>query len=89
MFGGINRLGIFGGPAIGGMLADQAGIHATFGLSAALAGLALAMSAILLKPCHGPRWRCGHLIAGVWWEPVCAATRATCQRRQPRRCSVR
>ncbi len=25
MFGGINRLGIFGGPAIGGVLADQAG----------------------------------------------------------------
>ena len=50
VFGGINRLGIFGGPAIGGVLADQAGIHATFGLSAALAGLALAMSAILLKP---------------------------------------
>ena len=50
IFGGINRLGIFGGPAIGGVLADQAGIHATFGLSAALAGLALAMSAILLKP---------------------------------------
>jgi MFS family permease len=49
-FGGINRLGIFGGPAIGGVLADQAGIHATFGLSAALAGLALAVSAILLKP---------------------------------------
>jgi len=50
MFGGINRLGIFGGPAIGGVLADQAGINATFGLSAALAGLALTMSAILLKP---------------------------------------
>jgi MFS family permease len=50
MFGGINRLGIFGGPAIGGLLADLAGIHATFALSAVLAGLALAMSAILLKP---------------------------------------
>src|SRR3712207_5279894 len=49
-FGGINRLGIFGGPAIGGLLADQAGIQITFGFSAALAGLALAMSAILLKP---------------------------------------
>ncbi len=50
VFGGINRLGIFGGPAIGGVLADQAGLHATFALSAALGGLALAMSAILLKP---------------------------------------
>jgi MFS family permease len=50
VFGGINRLGVFGGPAIGGVLADQAGIHAAFGLSAALAGMALAMSAILIKP---------------------------------------
>jgi MFS family permease len=50
VFGGINRLGIFGGPAIGGLVADQAGIHATFALSASLAGLALAMSVILLKP---------------------------------------
>src|SRR3954452_518933 len=50
MFGGINRLGIFGGPAIGGLLADRAGIQVNFGFSAVLAGLALAMSAILLKP---------------------------------------
>ena len=50
MFGGINRLGIFGGPAIGGLLAQQAGIQVTFGFSATLAGLALVMSAILLKP---------------------------------------
>ena len=90
MFGGINRLGIFGGPAIGGVLADQAGIHVTFGLSAALAGLALVMSAILLKPLRGPRWSlAGVVTAGVWWGPVCAATRATCQRRRPRRRSVR
>jgi MFS family permease len=50
MFGGINRRGIFGGPAIGGLLAQQAGIQVTFGFSATLAGLALVMSAILLKP---------------------------------------
>jgi MFS family permease len=50
MFGGINRLGIFGGPAIGGLLAQQVGIQFTFGFSATLAGLALVMSAILLKP---------------------------------------
>nr|MBA2597690.1 MFS transporter [Chloroflexia bacterium] len=65
MFGGINRLGIFGGPAIGGLLAERAGIHATFGLSAALAGLALAVSVLFLKPLVKPgtplgalhRWR--------------------------------
>lgn len=49
-FGGINRLGLFGGPAIGGVLADAAGINATFALSAGLSGVALALSALLLKP---------------------------------------
>ena len=88
-FGGINRLGIFGGPAIGGVLADLAGIQVTFGLSAVLAGLALVMSAILLKPLPGPHRRCGHRTAGVWWGPVSAATRATYRRRRPRRRSVR
>lgn len=44
MFGGINRLGIFAGPAIGGFLTDVAGIHVTFGFSALLSGLGLLMS---------------------------------------------
>lgn len=49
MFGGINRLGIFAGPAIGGFLTDAAGIHVTFGLSALLSGLALVMSMTFLR----------------------------------------
>ena len=73
MFGGINRLGIFGGPAIGGVLADQAGIHVTFGLSAALAGLALAMSAILLKPLTRAAHR--HSRASHRWRLVGAGVR--------------
>ena len=78
MFGGINRLGIFGGPAIGGVLADQAGIHATFGLSAALAALALAMSAILLKPLTRAA---SSLRASHRWRLVGAGVRA--QRARP------
>ena len=50
MFGGINRIGIFAGPAIGGYVTQLVGIHPTFALSAGLSGLALVMSAILLKP---------------------------------------
>src|SRR3712207_1214151 len=50
MFGGINRLGIFGGPAICGLLAGQAGGYGTFGISAAPAGLVLAVSAVLPQP---------------------------------------
>jgi MFS family permease len=64
-FGGINRIGIFAGPAIGGFLTQFVGVHPTFALSASLAGLAMVMSAILLKPVArsvgGPgawsRWR--------------------------------
>lgn len=64
-FGGINRLGIFGGPALGGVLADAAGIDATFALSAGLSGAALVLAALRLKPLPAPaaplrashRWR--------------------------------
>src|SRR5262245_40768929 len=64
-FGGINRFGIFAGPAIGGFIASLFGVHVTFGLSAALDGAALLMSALLLKPIVRPmietralsRWR--------------------------------
>jgi MFS family permease len=65
VFGGITRLGVFAGPALGGYLADLAGIQATFALSASLAGSALVMSVLLLKSLTRPstglrmssRWR--------------------------------
>jgi MFS family permease len=64
-FGGINRLGVFAGPAIGGILTDLAGINATFALTSALAALALLMAAFMLQPVARPtmvarassRWR--------------------------------
>jgi MFS family permease len=49
-FGGINRIGIFLGPAIGGLLTQAAGIGPTFALSACLSGLAVVLSAVLLAP---------------------------------------
>jgi MFS family permease len=55
MFGGINRIGIFAGPAVGGILTDLVGIQATFGLSAVLSGMALVVSALLLKEIGAPR----------------------------------
>jgi MFS family permease len=66
-FGGINRIGIFAGPAIGGFLTQFVGIHPTFALSASLAELAMVMSAILLKPVArtvgGPgAWSRWHLV---------------------------
>ena len=67
-FGGINRLGIFGGPALGGVLADAAGIDATFALSAGLSGVALVLSALLLKPlpAAGAPTRAAHRWRLVW-----------------------
>lgn len=59
MFGGINRFGIFAGPAIGGILTDLAGIQATFALSALLAAAALVMSSALLKEIAAPAARHG------------------------------
>jgi MFS family permease len=71
-FGGINRLGVFAGPAIGGILTDLVGIDATFALAALLAGLALAMPALLLqsmpRPAAGTR-------ASARWRMVGAGVR--------------
>ncbi|MFN8589941.1 MAG: MFS transporter [Thermomicrobiales bacterium] len=72
MFGGINRIGIFAGPAIGGILTNVAGIHPTFLLSASLSGLAMILSAILLKPL--PRGA-GGLGARSRWRLVAAGVR--------------
>ena len=59
MFGGINRLGIFAGPAIGGFLTDFAGINVTFAVSAALSFLALVLSGAVTQ---GRRWTwCGDI----------------------------
>ncbi|MDQ2654519.1 MAG: MFS transporter [Chloroflexota bacterium] len=86
MFGGINRLGIFAGPAIGGFLTDFAGINVTFAVSAALSFLALILSAALLKEVGGPgvatsaatRWRVvWHALRRHWQEMSAAAVAQT------------
>jgi MFS family permease len=44
MFGGINRIGTFGGPAIGGIIADQFGLAWPFLFSGILAAIAVVIS---------------------------------------------
>ena len=44
MFGGINRIGTFGGPALGGLIADQFGLAWPFLLSGILAAIAVVIS---------------------------------------------
>jgi MFS family permease len=73
MFGGINRIGVFAGPAVGGILTDLVGIQATFGLSAVLSGMALVVSAMLLKEIGGLR---ATMRASSRWRKVGSGLRA-------------
>jgi MFS family permease len=65
VFGGINRIGVFLGPVLGGVVADAYGVSASFVVAAGLGGLALAMSVLFLRPApraeaalaRGDRWR--------------------------------
>lgn len=49
-FGGINRIGMFGGPALGGLIAGAMGIHASFMASGVMALLALISAGLFMSP---------------------------------------
>lgn len=49
VFGGINRIGMFGGPAVGGFIGSQVGLTASFFLASALGVGALIISMIYVK----------------------------------------
>ena len=65
VFGGINRIGVFGGPAIGGAVGAAFGLEASFVLAGVFALVALALSVLFIKPAAAPerplaaraRWR--------------------------------
>lgn len=63
VFGGINRIGIFGGPVAGGLIATTFGLRAAFVASGAMAVSALVMAFLLVRPEGLPvgggrqRWR--------------------------------
>ncbi len=50
VFGGINRIGVFGGPAIGGLVAGAFGLRAPFLLSGLMAGAAFALAVVAIRP---------------------------------------
>ena len=66
VFGGINRLGVFLGPAAGGFIAQAHGLNAPFAAAAALAAAAMMMSIFWLKP--APRG--GGSSGGVRWTLI-------------------
>lgn len=49
-FGGINRIGVFGGPLLGGVVAGAFGLRVSFAVAAVLACIALVMAILLIKP---------------------------------------
>ena len=65
VFGGINRIGTFGGPAVGGGLGGAFGLEASFVLAGAFAVVGLILSILFIKPTAAPavplaaraRWR--------------------------------
>ena len=67
VFGGINRIGTFGGPVIGGVVGERLGLDASFLLAAMLAAVATALSVLFLRPAP----RAGERLArGVRWGLV-------------------
>lgn len=73
VFGGINRIGTFGGPVLGGVIAARFGLEASFVLAAALAAVALALSVLFLRPTAGRR---AVLPRGMRWGLVRGLLRA-------------
>lgn len=50
VFGGINRIGVLGGPAVGGILGDLFGLQSAFVASGVMAGAALVLSFFVVRP---------------------------------------
>lgn len=54
-FGGINRIGMFGGPALGGLIASVLGIQASFVAAGVMALLALVSASLFMGPAPQPQ----------------------------------
>ncbi len=54
VFGGINRIGVFAGPAVGGIVGTAFGLRASFALSGLLAIVALVLAILFVKPARSP-----------------------------------
>ena len=85
-FGGINRIGVFGGPLLGGIVATAFGLRASFAVSAVLACLALAIAVVLIQPVAAAddgltirhRWlRVGATLRAAWRDFLAASVAQT------------
>jgi MFS family permease len=85
-FGGINRIGVFGGPLIGGIVATAFGLRASFAVSAVLATAALVIAILLVRPVSRVdaeltirhRWlRVGLTLRAAWRDFLAASVAQT------------
>lgn len=85
-FGGINRIGVFGGPLIGGIVGTAFGLRASFAVAAVLASAALLIAILLIRPVAGAeaeltvrhRWlRVGRALKEAWRDFVAASVAQT------------
>lgn len=81
VFGGINRIGVFGGPAIGGIIGNQFGLSASFFVAGVLGFIALAISFIFVKDTQvavhserGARWGLVREMVRANWRDLSAAS---------------
>ena len=85
-FGGINRIGVFGGPLLGGFIGTAFGLRASFAVTAVLATAALLMAITLIRPVARTeaalstrhRWvRVGHTLRLAWRDFIAASVAQT------------
>jgi MFS family permease len=81
VFGGINRIGMFGGPAIGGFIGSEFGLTTSFYLAGLLGGAAVVASFVFVKDTrvvvHSERhvrWGLVRSMVRVNWRDLSAAS---------------
>ncbi|HEX8958401.1 MAG TPA: MFS transporter [Solirubrobacterales bacterium] len=80
-FGGITRIGVFAGPAVGGFIGELYGLNVPFFAGAALAAGALVISGLFVPESHTPmpavrphlRWRVVGDVARHHWRDLSTA----------------
>jgi MFS family permease len=80
MFGGINRIGMFGGPALGGLIAREFGLVSSFYVASALGAVAFVISVIYIKDTRvvvhserSVRWGLVRAMVRANWQSLAAA----------------
>lgn len=81
VFGGINRIGVFGGPAIGGLIGSTLGLQESFVVAGVLGVFALVISwryvrdtRVVAHSAHGVRWGLVRDMVRANWRDLSSAS---------------